>query len=102
MDQLRIKVNECSCQDDDRWLKQQFMNGIKNKAMTSNIIKKLTAIKNADEVTSEQVLAWARRMEVQRLWKDMVATIQEAKEFDLENVLKHQQKESQTKTHKSH
>ena len=41
MDQLGIKPNECNYQEHDRWLKGQFIDGINNKAMTSEIIKEL-------------------------------------------------------------
>ena len=45
------------------------------KEMTSDIIKKLTAIKNTSEVTSELVLALVQRVEAQRSKKALLATI---------------------------
>ena len=69
MGHLRIKVNEHNYQKLDRRLKEQFINGINDKALTSEIIKELTTIENISEVTSEQVLVWPRRVEAQRSQK---------------------------------
>ena len=51
----------------------QFINGIK-KTMTFEIMKELTTIKKTSQVTSEQVLAWANRVEVETLQKAMLDT----------------------------
>ena len=45
-------------------------------------------IKNTNEVTSDQVLAWMRRAEAQMSQKAMLATIQETKEFDMTKYVK--------------
>ena len=45
MGQLRIKANECNYQEHHGWLKEQFINGISDRTMISEIIKELTAVK---------------------------------------------------------
>ena len=61
MGQLRIKANECNYQKCDRQLKEQLINGINDKGMTSEIIKEIIAFENT---SYEQVLSWAGRVEV--------------------------------------
>ena len=39
MDHLRIKENECNYQEGDRQYTEQFMDGIRGKAVTSEIIR---------------------------------------------------------------
>ena len=47
----------------DRRLKEQFINNINDGVMTKIIKRELTGIKRTDEIMSEQVLAWIRRVE---------------------------------------
>ena len=44
------------------------------------IIRQLTALKETNEVTSEQVLCWAKRVEAQRVQKVLLEAIEEIKE----------------------
>ena len=52
-------------QEKDRRLNEQFINDI-NHYMMTEIIMELTAIKKTNEISSEQVLAWARRVAVKK------------------------------------
>ena len=49
--------------------------------MMTEIIRELTAIKKTNKVTSEQVLASARRVETQRVQKALIRTTKESKYF---------------------
>ena len=42
---LRIQVNEFDCKEKDRRLKEQFINGINNDNIMTELIRELTAIK---------------------------------------------------------
>ena len=53
-------------QGNDRQLKEQFINGINDNDMMIEILREWAAIKKTNELSSEQVLAWARRVEAQR------------------------------------
>ena len=48
----------------DRRLKEQFMNGINDTDMMTEI-RQLAVIKRTNEVTSKQVLNWIKRVETQ-------------------------------------
>ena len=48
-----------------RRLKEQLINGITDDMMTE-IISKLIAVRKTNEAISKQVLAWARKVEVQK------------------------------------
>ena len=47
-------------------MKEQFIYGLNDTEMLGEIIKELTKIYKNEEITSENVLAWAKRVEVQR------------------------------------
>ena len=63
------KGNECNYKEKDGRLKEQFINGINDDDEITDIMRELTTIKKANESTSEQVLPWAGRVEVQRAQK---------------------------------
>ena len=50
--------------------------------MLYNIIRKLTAIKNTNEITRKQLLLWARRVGAQRVHKTFIEATKENKRFD--------------------
>ena len=66
MGRLHIAAGECNYQEVDRQLKEQFIPGCNDKYMLEEIIKELTVTKNDDHITSGGMLAWAKRIEVQR------------------------------------
>ena len=66
MGDLRIKASEYECKEKDRQLKKQFMNGITNDEIMTEIIRELTAVKESIEITSDQVLSWATRFRCKR------------------------------------
>ena len=50
--------------------------------MLEEIIKELTAAKNDDHVTSGGVLAWAKRVKVQRAQAVVLNTLTESRQFN--------------------
>ena len=50
--------------------------------MASQIIKELTAIKNTNKVTNEQVLLWAEQKEAQRSLEAVLDSLKDNKEFN--------------------
>ena len=46
MGRLRMKVAKCKCKEDDRRLKEQFINSISDKAMKNEIVKESTSLKH--------------------------------------------------------
>ena len=64
-------------------IKRTILNGINDDDdMITEIIRELTTFKKISEVTSKQVLAWARRVEAQRVWKAIIKATKEGKKFD--------------------
>ena len=73
---------ECNYQEVDRHLKEQFIHGLTNKHMLEEIIKELMATNNDDHITSGGMLAWAKRVEVQRVQAAVLDSLTESKQFD--------------------
>ena len=57
----------CDTKEKGRWLKEQFLHGMSDEEMMIEIIRELTAIKQTNKVTSEQVLCWTIRVESQKV-----------------------------------
>ena len=62
MGKLCIAAVECNYHEVDRQLKEQFIHSLNDKHMLEEIIKELTATNNDDHITSEGVLALAKRV----------------------------------------
>ena len=58
MGRLWVKVNS-KYKENDRRLKEQFINVMNVKTITAKIITELMVLKLTSEVSSEQVLVWA-------------------------------------------
>ena len=65
MSRLRFAVVECNYRQVDRQLKEQFVLGLNYNNMLTEIIRELTKAEESADITSEQVLAWAKRVEAQ-------------------------------------
>ena len=56
------KANECRYKEQDRKLKEKFINNTDDNNMITEITRELTSIKNLKEITSEQVLCWVKEL----------------------------------------
>ena len=88
MGRLHIAAIECNYQDVDRQLKEQFINSLNDKHMLEEIIKELTATNNDGHITSGGVLAWAKRVEVQRAQAAVLNMLTESRQFNKIKVSK--------------
>ena len=79
---LRVTAIECNYQEVDRQLKEQFIHGINDKNMLEEIIKELMTVKSDEQIISQNVLAWAKRVEAQRAQAAVMSTINKSKEFN--------------------
>ena len=75
MGRLHVTAAEYNYRELDRQLKEQFIHGLNDKLMLDEIISELTAKNNDEQVTSEGVLKWAKRIEVQRAQAAMLNNI---------------------------
>ena len=82
MGMLHVAAVECNYREVDRPLKEEFIHGLNDNCMLVDIIKELTVTNNADQITSKGMLAWAKRVEVQRAQAAVLNTIIESKQFD--------------------
>ena len=73
---------ECGCKEIDRQLRKQFIHGLNDKVMLDEIIRELTSKTSSQQMTSEDVLAWAKGVEVQRVQALILNDITETKTFD--------------------
>ena len=71
MGHLRIKSNKCGYKEEDRMLKEQLINDIKNDDMMIELIRELTTIKKNSELAIEHILYCARRVEAERAQKSI-------------------------------
>ena len=60
MGRFRLAVVECNYREVDRQLKEQFIHGLNNNDMLTEIIRELTTAEESVDITSEQVLDWAK------------------------------------------
>ena len=75
-------VAECNYKEIDRQLKEQFIHGLNNKVMLDEVIRELTTKNNDEQMTSEGVLAWAKRVEVQWVQTAILNDFMESCQFD--------------------
>ena len=66
MSRLQLTAVECNYKDIDRQLKEQFIHGLNDNDILVDIIRKLSKREESKNVTSGQVLAWAKRVEGQK------------------------------------
>ena len=79
---MHLAAVECNYREVDRQLKEQFIHGLNDKCMLEEIITELTAANDDEQIISEGVLAWAKRVEAQRAQATVFSTITESRQFD--------------------
>ena len=88
MGRLHVAAVECNYQEIDRQLKEQFIHGLNDKHMLEEIIKELTVTSNDDHITSGGVLAWAKRVDTQRVQAAVLDTLTELRQFNKVKISK--------------
>ena len=86
MGRLWLLAIECSYKEPDKQLKGQFIHSLNDTDMLGEIIQELTKIHENTEITCENVLSWAKRVDTQ--------IVQSAKEFDKLKVVRNSYKGS--------
>ena len=76
-------------------LKKQFTNGSSDEEMMMEKIRELSTIKETNKVTSEQVLCWTKKVEVQRAQKALLEATKE-KECKESDAIKRADKQNQS------
>ena len=88
MGRLQVVAVKCNYWEVDRQLKEEFIHVLNDKCMVEEIIKELTTAKDDDQITSEGMLAWAKRLEVQKAQAAVLNTIIESRQFHKVKVIK--------------
>ena len=65
MGRLHMAAAECSYKEIDHQLKEQFIHSLNNKTLLDEVITELTTKNINEQTTSEDMLIWAKRVEVQ-------------------------------------
>ena len=72
MGRLRMSATKCNYKEIDRQLEEQFIHGLNDSDISIEIyevyeiIREFTKIEDNESITSEQGLAWARKVEAQK------------------------------------
>ena len=66
----------------DRTLIKQFIHGLGEEGMISEILREVSALEDSDDTTSKRVLLWTQKVEAQRTQKEDLDSMKEAKEYD--------------------
>ena len=82
MGHLCMAAAECGYKEIDQQLKEQFIHSLNDRVMLDEIIRELISKTNSEQTTSEDVLAWAKRVKAQRAQASLLNDITETKTFD--------------------
>ena len=94
MGRLCVVAVEYNYREVDRQLKEQFICGFNDRCMLEEIIKELPSTNDDEQITSEGVLAWAKRVEVLRAQATALSTITESRQFDKKKIVKKAKKDN--------
>ena len=76
-----MKAADCEYKEYNRRLTEKFIYSLDNEVIIEETIRELTASKETDEDTSEQILIWSSEWRF-RGKEEVLDNIREAKEFD--------------------
>ena len=74
MGRLHTEAADCEYHEYNQRLTEQFTYGLDDEVMIGEILRELTTLKDINEATSDQLLIWAQRVEVQRVQKECRTT----------------------------
>ena len=82
MGRLRLAAIDCKYKEIDRALKEQFIPRGNDIDMLSEIILDLAKVEENTEITSENILCEAKRVEAQRAQSAIINSLTDTREFD--------------------
>ena len=82
MGRLRVTAAECNYKELDCQLKEQFIHGLNDKTLLDKVIRELTTKGSNDQITSEDMLIWAKRVETHRMQAAILSDITDSQRFD--------------------
>ena len=100
MGRLKLALVECNYREVDRQLKEQFIHRLNDNDMLAGIIRELTKAEESVEITSEQVLGWAKSAEAQKAQYAIMDSLTTIKEFDKIEIAKGGNSDTMGEMHK--
>ena len=79
MGKLQTKAAECDYKEYNTTITEQFIKGLGDTSMISEILREVSALENTDDTAS---MLWDQRVEIQRMQKEALDSIKKAKDFD--------------------
>ena len=80
-------VAECNYKEIGCWLKEHFIHGLNDKTMLDEVIREVTTKSINDQMTSEDVLIWVRRIEAERMQVAILSDITDSQKFNRVKVV---------------
>ena len=99
MGRLWLAAVECNYKEIDRQLKEQFIHGLNDTQMLTEIINELTKAEENAKVTSYHMLTWTKWVEAQKTQSAVIYSPREMKEFDKIQTVGDEQKQKGRKLH---
>ena len=78
---LQMVAAECGYKEVDRQPKEQFIHGLNDKITLDKIIRELTSRTSNVQMTSKDVIAWAKRVNAQKVQAAVLNDLTEIKVF---------------------
>ena len=69
MGRFHTKITDCEYREYDRRLTEQFIHVLDDGVIIGEILRKLKALEDIIEATSDKIVMWAQRVEAQRVQK---------------------------------
>ena len=88
MVRLRTAVAECKYKEVDRQLKEQFIHGLKDSEMLTEVIRELTKCKENVIIPSEIALVCIKRVEAQRAQTVVISSLHDLKISFMQSYIK--------------
>ena len=88
MGRLGLEAVKYNYKEVDRQLKEQFVHGLNDNNMLAEIIRELAKGEESADITSEQVLGWAKRVEAPIAQSAIMDSLTKTKEFDKVKIVK--------------
>ena len=83
MGRLRTSAVEGKYKEVDRQLKEQFIHDVNDNEMLVEVIRELVKCGKYVTIPSEIILAWANRVQAQRVQTAVISSLCESRNFDV-------------------
>ena len=93
IDRWRTAEVECKYKEVDRQLKEQFIHGLNDDEKLVEVIRELRKCGKDVPIPSETVLAWAKRVEAERIKATVISSLHKSRNIDAITYTEHKLRE---------